>query len=176
MSHEPVPQDSGLKAVEAALGSLAPARSRIDRDLVMFRAGQASARRASSGRRPWMAAAAGLASVALGEAAFMARRPPPVVVERVVVVREPAPAPAALSNAESVAQTPMPAAWRPSEGSPGLGESAYERLSSQVIRYGLDGLPGPLSSGGAGPAPSPVFSRQSLQEELRKDLGLGDPS
>ncbi len=46
MSNEPVSPspDPELNAIEAALGSLVPARSRIDRDLVMFRAGQASVR------------------------------------------------------------------------------------------------------------------------------------
>ena len=51
MSHEPdsPESDPGLNALESALGSLVPARSRIDRDVIMFRAGEASAK---ARRRP----------------------------------------------------------------------------------------------------------------------------
>ncbi len=87
MSNEPVPPNRELKAVEAALGSLVPARSQIDRDLVMFRAGQASVRTSRSGRRTWHLIAASLAVVALGEGILLARRPPPQTVKEMVVVR-----------------------------------------------------------------------------------------
>ena len=91
MSNEP--GRSRAECDRGGLGSLEPARSRIDRDLVMFRAGQASVRPSRMGRRAWNAIAASLALVALGEGVLLAHRPPPQVVEEVVVVREPAPGP-----------------------------------------------------------------------------------
>jgi hypothetical protein len=161
--HDAPEGEPDLTEIEAALGSLAPSRGRVDRDLVMYQAGRASARAARSGRRGWMAVAASLGLVALGEAALLARRPPERVVERLVVVREPAPA--AVSPAVEVAEPP------PSP-SPELGPGSRDRLAWQVLRYGLDGLPAPGPSAGADREPS----RQSLREELGKVLDLGDPS
>jgi hypothetical protein len=177
MSNEPVSPspDRELNAIEAALGSLVPARSRIDRDLVMFRAGQASVRPSRLGRRPWHAIAASLALIALGEGFLLAHRPPPQTVKEVVVIREPvtAPAPVVAAPEHSVAEGP---ASLPSESSLSLGQTAYERMVAQVLRYGLDGLP--VSPTVASPAsgPWPASSGQMLQEELRKLLDPGDPS
>ena len=144
MSNEPVSPspDPELNAIEAALGSLVPARSRIDRDLVMFRAGQASVRPSRLGLRAWNAIAASLAIIALGEGVLLAHRPPPQIVKEVVVIREPATAPAPLPVVppleQSVVEVPESL---PIERSLSLGQTAYERLTSQVLRYGLDGLP-----------------------------------
>jgi hypothetical protein len=171
MSNEPIAPDPNLSAIEAALGALVPARSQIDRDRLMFRAGQAAARPSPSGRRAWIATAASLALVALGEAALLAHRPPPRVVERVIVVREPAPV--APPDDRIVAEKPAP---RPAAHPLSLGNTAYERLASQVIRYGLDGLPASPSAGWTDPRPWPPSSGLLLHEELRKILNPGDPS
>ena len=171
MSLEPDSPEPELIAIEAALGSLAPARGRLDRDRIMFLAGQASVGRRSSGRRAWIAAAAGLALIASVEAALLARRPSPEVVERVVHVREPiAPRP---DPAE--ARDPRPVADPPGRLI-GLGQTAHERMAGQVLRYGLDGLPGPASGSWGDPGSPPVPTRRRLQEEVRNDLLPGDPS
>ncbi|GAC1450115.1 MAG: hypothetical protein NVSMB9_34370 [Isosphaeraceae bacterium] len=66
VSHDP----ELTKTIEAALRTLVPARSRLDRDRVMFLAGQAAARPSSrAGRRAWIGIAASLALSALGEGA-----------------------------------------------------------------------------------------------------------
>src|SRR5262245_28318706 len=96
MSQEP--NDPDLNAIAASLGSLEPARTRIERDLVMFRAGQASVRPSRLRRRHWNVIAASFALLALGEGVLLAHRPPPQVVKEVVVIREPA-----------AAQAPSPA-------------------------------------------------------------------
>jgi hypothetical protein len=177
MSNEPVsPAPSPeLNAIEAALGSLEPARSRIDRDLVMFRAGQASVRPSRWGRRARSAIAASLALVALGEGVLLAHRPPPRIVKEVVVLREPAPTPAPVVPPveQSVAKVPESL---PSESSLSLGQTAYERQVAQVLRYGLDGLPASPRVASPDSGPWPASSGPMLQEELRRLLKPGDPS
>ncbi len=178
--HEPIRPDDDLTAVAAALGALTPARSRLDRDRVMFRAGQASAagaRTSDPGRRVWAAIAASLGLIAAGEAAWLTYLPAPKVVERVVVIREPAPPPTArLAERYAADPAPAPSAIALVEADPALGRTPLERLAGQVLRYGLDGLPASPPTGWTGPESWGVPSGQLLQEELRKALNQGDRS
>jgi hypothetical protein len=155
--------DPRLTQIELALAGLAPSPPRLDRDTLMYEAGRASARRESAGRRGWLTAAA-IGLVALGQGALLARRPPERVVERLVVVREPA-------QSEPVVIPPPPSPIRP--GPPDLGPSPRDRLAWAVLRYGLDGLPtpGPSAAGREEGA-----SQQALRREIGKVLELGDPS
>jgi hypothetical protein len=177
MSNEPVSPDPEVTAIETALGSLEPARSRIDRDLVMFRAGQASVRPSRTGLWSRNAIAASLALVALGEGVLLAHRPPPRIVREVVVIREPAPipvpAPVVPPVEQSVAEVPE---LLPIERSPSLGRTAYARQVAQVLRYGLDGLPASPTVESPGSGPWPASSGRMLQEEFRRLLDPGDPS
>ena len=172
MTNEPIPPDPELNPIEAALRSLVPARGRIDRDRVLFRAGQAAVRSPSFGRRGWMAIAASLALIALAEAAALAHRPPFRIVERVVVV----PAPAAPPPERAAVPAQEAPEARPLGDSFGPGPTASDRLAWQVLRYGLDGLPAPPAAAGATGEPWPASSRRRLQEELRIVLNPGDPS
>jgi hypothetical protein len=167
------PNDPELNAIAASLGSLEPARSRIDRDLVMFRAGQASVRPSRLRRRAGNAMAASLALVALGEGVLLAHRPPPQVIKEVVVVREPAPAPVVPLVEQSVAEMPVSL---PSESSLSLGHTASERRVAQVMRYGLDGLPVFPTVASPDWVPRPATAGRMLQEELRRLRDPGDPS
>jgi hypothetical protein len=167
------PNDPELNAIAASLGSLEPARSRIDRDLVMFRAGQASVQPSRLHRRAWNVIAASLALVALGEGVLLAHRPPPQIIKEMVVVREPAPAPVVSLVEQSVAEIPVSL---PIESSLSLGQTAYERQVAQVLRYGLDGLPASASVASPDSGPRPASSGQMLQEELRRLRDPGDPS
>ena len=88
MSDRQIPPDPELTEVEAALGSLAPSKGRIDRDGIMFESGKRSRR--VSLRWAWPSLAASLMVVALVEAAALVSRPETRVIERVVIVREPA--------------------------------------------------------------------------------------
>lgn len=175
MSYEHNAVDPELNAIENALGSLTPSRSRLDRDRLMFRAGQASARPAPVGKRLWIAVAAGTGLIALGEAAMLAHRPAPQIIEKVIVVRDREPVVDDTPTEPIVAQAP---AFRGFGDSPSFGPTAYERLSSQVFRYGLDGLPTPPSArANAGDnKPLPPLTRQLWQEELLKTLEPGAPS
>jgi hypothetical protein len=171
MSLENASPEPEMSEIEAALGSLVPTRSRIDRDRVMFRAGQASSRPPSSNGRAWMAIAASLALVASAEGFLLARRPSIEVVERIVVDREPASSPI-VRPVERVAN---PA---PSQAGNflGMGQSAHDRLAEQILRYGLDGLPRPVSVSVSwgDPEPRAVSPRQQLLDEIRKTLDPGD--
>ncbi len=181
MSQEQVPPDPELTATEAALGSLAPARSGLDRDRLMFEAGQRSPRSATRGRFAWPSLAASLAVVALGEAAALAYRPEPRVIERVVVLREPAPAlsPSPVPSPVVILRqaTPAPPSAAPAEFS--QAETESERLRRQVLQLGIDGLPEPppfafqshAGAAGAKPEPSGVL----LRSEIAKLLTPGEP-
>ena len=174
MSDEPFATEAGLNAIESALGSLVPAGGPIDRDAILFRAGQAAARPGAAGRRAWQGLAASLALVALGEAALLAHRPPPTVVERVVVVRvpTPTPSPTVVIPERAVVREPE---RRPDEGMLAMGQTAYSRLAGQVMRYGLDGLPASPAGVGMISRAGPASSGRMLQEELRKLREPGEP-
>lgn len=173
MSNQPVLTDLEREAIEAALGALVPVRGRIDRDRVMFQAGQAAARSSRPGRQPWIAIAASLALIALGEAALLAHRPSPRVVERVVVVRQPSPIPLEPADEPIAVSSPRP---KPDADPPSLGRTDRERLAALVVRYGLDGLPASPRNVWPESRPWPASSGRMLHAELRKLLEPGDPS
>ncbi len=175
-----VPPDSELNPIEAALGRLVPARSRLDRDRLMFQAGVNSARTRSSRSWAWPAIAASLAVVALSESVVLAIRPGP----NIVVVRQPAsgvkepaiaPEPVEILIQAQPAPSEEPEPWTPAGGEM-LG------LRQQVLRFGLEGLPDvpPLLSqaDGAGPAAGSNSETNGplRRYELNKVLDLGGPS
>jgi hypothetical protein len=123
-----------LKALESGLRGLVPAVA-LDRDALMFRAGQESMRR---GRWTWptLAAASWLLTVALGS--LLATRAP---VEHVVYVEVPKAEPAPVA-----APLPRPA--------PVVEPSAYLKMRYQVLHDGVDSLPPPP------PVPLPVKDLQ----------------
>lgn len=83
-----------LKAVEAELATLRP-RARLDRDRLVFLAGQASVRAPAAGRWAkaagwaWPTAFAGMTATAATLLVMLLVRPEPQVVERVRIVRVP---------------------------------------------------------------------------------------
>jgi len=124
--------------------------------------------------RFWIAAAAALAAVALGEGVLLANRPAPTVVERIVVVQADPPAPPApVVEPEKVRENPVASAPRPTFGP---GRTPHDRLTWQVLRYGLDGLPAPVKSAWTDREPHAETSRQMLEAELLHILETGDPS
>ncbi len=127
--------DAPLSTFEQDLHALVPA-SGLDRDTLLFRAGQVSA------QRGWFwPAAAGLmtaAAASLGVAWLLHPAPEPVIRTQVVqvVVHEPAPAPPP-PRQEQVAERPP----EPEPSPPNWPE--YLRLRDQVVRMGADALPCP---------------------------------
>ncbi len=88
MSHEENrPED--LKALEAALAALVPRGDRLDRDRLMFLAGQTAASQpgaALSRRWAWPAAFSAMTAVAASLLAVLVVRPGPQIVERILEV------------------------------------------------------------------------------------------
>ena len=148
-----------LAPLEAMLSSLAPRAARIDRDRLMFLAGQASAQMASGERRPpvylaeqigvaqanrsrwtWPAAFAGMTAAAAALLVLLVNRPEPRVIER--IVRVPIEAQRAFASqsrpggVETTAfddETPS-AARRPRLAA---GES-YVHSRDQALAFGID--------------------------------------
>jgi hypothetical protein len=114
------PRDPALTALEAALAALKPAPDGIDRDGLLFRAGQASVRRPSW---LWPGAAAVLAVLLAGVLVWR----PVKVVERIVYVEVPAP------------QTDSPGYDAVTLPEPPVPEG-YLRLRQLVLRDGVEAL------------------------------------
>lgn len=178
------PSDPELTALESALRDLIPARSRLDRDRLMFEAGRASVEPSTSsrGRWAWPSLAASLAVVAITEGAVLASRPAPRVVERVVIVKEKPALPAEEGPPVVIlSQAPPPAPSRGAEPS-WPSESASLGLRRQVLRFGVEGLPELpplLTHSGDLSTPSvalPESSAASRRLEYQDVLNSGDPS
>jgi hypothetical protein len=179
MSH--VPSDPEVTAIESALRALVPSRSTLDRDRLMFRAGQVSARSRSPARWVWPSIAATLTIVAAGEGALLANRPEPRVVERLVIVREP-PAPPADGPGPVVILRENPPIPSPDSEPSWPMASDPLRLRRQVLRFGLDALPEPphlLSLSVEGDRPSGTTSESPgmlRRNEYQKFLNPGGPT
>ena len=165
--------DEGLAGLEAALAKLAPRSPAFDRDRLLFRAGQESARRPS---RLWPWATGLLGAVAAGLAALLVLRPDPQPIERVVHVPVKQEAPAV--HTAAVPPVVPPAPKDSNEDSTVAAErarfGAYQ-LQREALRWGIDGLPSitaPHDDAGPdrGPPPLPVVPRYY---ELRVALNTG---
>lgn len=154
MSEQPI--DLELKAVADALAQLKPRPAALNRDALMFRAGQASAPRGWK----WPVATAASALVAIGLGVALLIRPQPPVVERTIVVKVTVPA------AETPAPQPKPLTPTPDTAALVSQEpdpsplSDYQRLEDHLLRWGFDGLPP------APHVPAPKETRDGLLNSL----------
>jgi hypothetical protein len=152
-----IPPDPELKAIESALGELIPVSSRLDRDKLMFQAG-AMSKAAPNRRWAWPAITAALSVALAAESLFLAARPAPRIVERIVLVRAPAAAAAISSEDTTVAKEADASTARREPRTPEItndhivrsglfssglsgGPSDYQRFQNLVILFGLDALP-----------------------------------
>lgn len=130
--------DPELAALAKALTALAPAPGRLDRDRLLFCAGQASLR-----QRAWLwpSVAAGLALVAGALGLSQALHPAGQRVQCIVYQRvEPPVSPAALVAAkQSVPTEPLFSASDQSERQ--AEPLTYLRLQRLVLAWGVDALP-----------------------------------
>jgi hypothetical protein len=120
-------------ALEGALRELAPRQPALDRDAILFRAGQRAARRSWL----WPLATALAASVAAVLGVRLLMQPAPQVVERIVHVPVLVPAPAVPTRepaAEPGTASPEPDAPAPAWQTP------QHRLQERLLRGGLDAL------------------------------------
>jgi hypothetical protein len=148
--------DAALKAVEAALAALTPAAGTLNRDVLLFRAGQAS--RQGAGRL-WKAAAAGLALVAAGLGAVLLLRPTPQPQVQVVYVPINEPAPPGIGDKVAGTQMEAPETSPSKPAQPSL-TSAWQ-LRQYLLQGGLDSLPAPPPD----PASEPPVTRNRLPDD-----------
>ncbi len=154
-----------LTALEAALGDLVLRPAGVDRDAVLFRAGQVAAPR----RWFWPCAtlAASAAAVVLG--VLLALRPAPEVRERIVYV--PAPAHRAPERTQGADALRSPEQGADAPRSPDADPSApvysspQRRLEEHLFRWGLDGL------GDPGPDPEPPARPGELLSHFYSSMG-----
>jgi len=171
-------EHENLNSIEQSLASFALAAPQLDRDRLMFLAGQASGGTSSLARTGigsrnwyWPAATATLAATSLGLAIAMFTRPAPQT--QYIVRDQPVSNPMEKSPADLVAvqpQSPQPsrlvaAPIRPPQET---GDS-YLKTRDVALRMGLDALGSP-SPGRSG------FSRSTTYLDLLEGLAGGSPA
>ncbi len=134
------PNQDDLKRVEALLTTLTPRASSVDRDRLLFRAGQASARRWWT----WPLATFFSSATALTLAFALLMRPIPGQTVRTIRVEVPVPVPTAERHVEE-----RPAAAAPSYTAEPISPTLSNwRLQQQALRFGAESLPDTSSSAG----------------------------
>ncbi len=170
-----------LTDFERSLAALAPSPGRFNRDRLMYEAGRRSVLNQPR-RRLWPALAASLAAVAAGQAIALSRPAEPKIVERVVMVREPAAQPERPDEPATIvilSRRAEPEARRlPLSEDP--ADFSYLQLNRRVERFGLAGLPEPSLGPWTGAdyaAASPVESPPMLRHRLLNELAnFGGPT
>jgi hypothetical protein len=155
-----------LAAFEAALGGLRPQPAAVDRDRVMFRAGQAAAARPRSRWRimavcsgPLALAANLLLAITLSVLLVAHRKQP--IVERIVVAPTYPAAPSGLPGENPLAfrQTP--------ELTAGSDLGRYLKLRREILEHGVDALPEAVSgASGDHEILTPDSGRRGVLEKL----------
>jgi hypothetical protein len=130
--------DPELAGLEAALAALAPMPGRIDRDALLFRAGQVSVRGRSWA---WPATSVALGMVAVGLVFVLSFRPSPTPVERVVYVTVEKPGQPLPAAREPAAPALEPESTTPGQLAEQQSPMNYLQRERQVVRWGLEGAP-----------------------------------
>jgi hypothetical protein len=146
--------DPGLAGLEAALAALAPKPGRIDRDVLLFRAGQVSVRRHGW---TWPCGTAVLGLIALSLGSMLAFRPASAPEVRVVYITVKEPATPSPHEPPGAPPGPLVVAQEEPFTPPGtrLSPMSYLDLERQVVRWGLDGVPSTPEGGSASGPPLP---------------------
>lgn len=151
--------DPKLAALEKSLTALVPVPGRIDRDQLLFRAGQASVRTRSG---LWPGTTAFLAVLVCALGTVLALRPAPQPMERIVYKS----VPQSETPSEPTRSAIVSSSSRGTVSSIGddgnlwVGAGEYLQQRNQAIRWGVESLP---------PAPSMASSQTLSVESL---LGL----
>lgn len=163
-----LPIDTDLTAFESVLRGLDPAPVRLDRDALMFRAGQSHAPARTRPALGWPLATAALALVAAGQAALLAIRPP-------TVLEGPIPAP---GSAATAAPYSLPESSPPMIPALPVPRTESQRLALRLALHGLDALPpSPAAVATWSAPPSQLRSATDLlRAEIDQILNPGDPS
>jgi len=162
--------DPKLAELEKSLSALVPVPGRIDRDQLLFRAGQASA-------RPfvwlWPTTTGLLVVVATVLGAALALRPVPIPVGKVVYVTIPQSAAdfAPMPQVDSSASSRRPGSAAELDDDLWAGSAEYLRQRNQAIRWGVDALPASPSMASASRLPT-LEGMLGLPEKKPEHLGL----
>lgn len=165
MPHEQDASEPGLNKLENELSSLRLSPSRLNRDDLMFRAGQARSR--SSMRWPWPSTSAVLALVVMVQAIALSRPHEPLFVIREALPSLPTPSaasqqqpPATLANHS--AALPLQNPWRVVRGA--------NWLLAAGPHLDLDNLPEPPPLPGGPDSRSSLTALDSSRVLLRSEL------
>lgn len=122
-------EERELTALESVLRGMRPMQATIDRDVLMYRAGRASAR-----SWPWRTATLFSTTVTLALSIALLIRPaaPTLYI--------------AVPHSRNDEISPSPPTHPPEDGTELGGWSRYVDLQEQVFLHGLDGLPAPPSA------------------------------
>ncbi|HEY7327567.1 MAG TPA: hypothetical protein VH592_08005 [Gemmataceae bacterium] len=144
-----------MTALESALRELQPRAQAMDRALLMYRAGRASAYSCL-----WPLATMATTTLAAVFAVFLLIRPAPPVVERIVYV--PAPAVEPQSSVVEQPEITLPTGMEPLVMEPAASgpRARYVQMEESVLRWGLKGIPPPPP---APPLPDTPTIEQLLQ-------------
>jgi hypothetical protein len=166
--------DPKLAALEESLAALVPVPGRIERDQLLFRAGQAS--RTRGGLWPLIETLTSMALLTVVAAALgmtLVLRAVPVPVERIVYVAVPqttAPMPgvksedvASARSSRSILLTDTEDLW--------ANSAEYLQQRNQAIRWGVDALPTTPSVASSMPTPT-VESMLGLPERKMEQAGM----
>jgi hypothetical protein len=135
----PTPHEKELSDLEKLLAALPPRPATLDRDRLLFRAGQESMRRSWV----WPFAAVTM-SVACGcLAMLLVLRPLPEPAVQIVHVHVPAPAAPAASDLRPVEPHATTTDYRQPPSPP----LSYWRMQQQALRFGVEGLPQVAAAG-----------------------------
>jgi hypothetical protein len=136
--------ESRLGELEAALAALQPLPAQINREHLMFRAGQRSQPR----RWVWPVATALMTAATVVLAVVLLAQPGEQPAERVVYVTIKEPAPSPPPEKDALPPPPEPEVLTSTEAEPEISDPAanYFNQQRQVMRWGLEGLPPPRAS------------------------------
>lgn len=178
---------SGDDALESALAMLQPAPSRIDRDKIMYAAGQSAATTTQPAPRRWLwptmtVLSLCIAVTALGMYASAKNRPP---TTRVVYVNRPAPATPFRSSKRHVVAPKPNHRQQPVNNEqnqlqvdpdPTWTVSNTTRSRFPALLTNADHLPGPATSGSPGSRDSTTYSsmrKRYTRRSSQRRIGVG---
>jgi hypothetical protein len=136
--------EKDLSDLEKLLAALPPRPAALNRDQLLFRAGQASMRRSWA----WPFAAVVMAMAAGCMATILVLRPLPEPVIRMVQVQVPVSAPLVAKDAGPQEPGPAPPAGFHEAPSPTM---SYWKMQQQALRFGVEGLPPTATAGEVAP-------------------------
>jgi hypothetical protein len=142
-------QHEKLGDLERLLASLPPRPAALDRDRLLFRAGQASMRR----NRLWPTATFVMSVTSACLAFLLVARPMPQTEVRIVRVQIPVPAPSSQATTDQTIAADAQPNTSFGQASESIAPAmSYWQMQRQAIRFGVEGLPSNVAYGDETPS------------------------